>query len=105
MVIELERLYRDECDTQRLLIDEFERMYERYITEHQDELNSIKDNAREYRAPRCISNLKSLLSSSLLVQSQGLLDFRLPIVVKLLASGKSATITPFRQILETRHSA
>jgi len=94
--MELEHLYRDECDTQRILADEFERMYERYVTEHRDELNSIEaHDAFEYRAPRCIANLKSLLSSSLLVQSQGLLDFRLPTVVKLLANGKPATITPF----------
>jgi len=94
--MDLEHLYRDECDTQRLLADEFERMWQRYVTEHKDELTSMEvHDTFEYRPPRCITNLKSLLASSLLIQSQGLLDFRLPTVVKQLANRKPATITPF----------
>lgn len=96
MVMELEHQYRDDCDTQRLLADEFERIWERYLTEHNDELTSMEvRDPSKYQPPRCITNLKALLTSSLLIQSQGSLDFWLPAVVGQVATRKPATITPF----------
>lgn len=94
--MKLEHQYRNECDILRLLVDELERMCERYAKEHKEEINSSEaHDAFEYYAPRCISNLKEFLTSSLLVQIQGLLDFRLPKVVEHLAKNKSLTMTPF----------
>lgn len=96
IAMKLEHQYRNECDILRLLVDELERTCERYAREHKEEINSIEaHDAFTYYAPRCISNLKALLTSSLLVQIQGLLDFRLPKVVEHLAKNKSLTVTPF----------
>lgn len=93
--MKLEHQSRNECDILRLLVDELERMCERYVREHKEEINSIEaHDAFEYYAPRCISNLKELLTSSLLGQIQGLLDFSLPKVVEQ-AKNKSLTVTPF----------
>jgi hypothetical protein len=94
--MKLEHQYRNECDILRLLVDELELTCERYSKEHKEEINSIEaHDAFEYYAPRCISNLKELLTSSLLVQIQGLLDFSLPKIVEHLAKNKSLTVTPF----------
>ncbi len=94
--MKLEHQYRSECDMLRLLVDEFERMSERYAKENKEEINSIiAHDAFEYHAPRCIPNLKELLASSLLIQIQGLLDFSLPKVVEYLSKSKNLTFTPF----------
>ena len=94
--MKLEHQYRDECDILRLLVDEFEQMYEQYTKENKEEINSIvAHDAFEYHAPRCISNLRALLTSSLLIQIQGLLDFSLPKVVEHLAKSKNLPLTPF----------
>jgi hypothetical protein len=85
-----------ECDTLRLLSDEFERVFEQYIEDNKEEMNSIVAyDAFEYHAPRFIPNLKVLLTSSLLIQIQGLLDFSLPRVIGHLAKPRNLTITPF----------
>lgn len=81
--MKIEHLYRDDCDTLRLLVNEFERLYERYTTENNEEINrSETHDASEYRQRKCIHNLKALLTSSLLIESQGLLDFYLPKIVE-----------------------
>jgi len=94
--MELEHQYRSDCDILRLLADEFERMLERYLKENKEEISSIvAHDAFEYHAPRYIPNLKVLLTSSLLIQIQGLLDFSLPKVVERLSEIKKLTITSF----------
>jgi hypothetical protein len=80
--MEIGHLYRTECDNLRLLASELEQMHDRYIEDNKGCLNSTEGlNVNEYHAPRCIPNLKALLTSSLLIQIQGLLDFLLPKVV------------------------
>src|SRR5437868_2877065 len=94
--MKLEHQYRNECDTLRLLVDEFEHMYERYVKENEEGINSIKAyDFNDYQAPRYITNLKALLTSSILIQIQGLLDFSLPKVVQHIANSKNLAVTPF----------
>ena len=89
-------LYKNECDILRLLVDEFERMCERYAREHNEQISSIEArDTSEYLAPRYIPNLKGLLTSSILIQVQGLLDFRLPKIVEYLTKKKGLPVTPF----------
>lgn len=91
--MDTEHLYRTDCDIQRLLAREFEQMHARYIEDNKGCLNSIEAyDIDEYHAPQCIQNLKASLTSVLLIQIQGLLDFHLPRVVNLLAEKKP---TPF----------
>jgi hypothetical protein len=89
MTMKIEHLYLTDCDILRLFASELEQMYVRYTEDNKGCLNSIETrNANEYHAPRCIPNLKELLTSFLLFQIQGLLDFLLPKVVNNLAKRK-----------------
>ena len=61
--MKLEYRYRNECDILRLLVDEFERMCERYARENKVQINAVEAyDAAEYHKPRCIENLKDWLS-------------------------------------------
>lgn len=39
--MKLEHQYRNECDILRLLVDELDRMCERYAKEHKEEIDSL----------------------------------------------------------------
>jgi len=102
--MKLEYDYRSDCDILRLLVDEFERMSKRYEQENEEKINSIMAyDASQYHAPRYIPNLKELLTSSLLIQIQSLLDFSLPKVVEHLSKSKNLAFTPFNEASRGRN--
>ncbi|MHB1292368.1 MAG: hypothetical protein ACYCY5_09300 [Sulfuricella sp.] len=87
----IEYRYRYDCDNLRLLACELEQTHAQYVGVNKKCIDSIVAyDINEYHAPQCIENLKALLTSSLLFQIQGLLDFHLPKVVKFLAKKKVA---------------
>ena len=92
----LEREYRFECDNLRLLVDTFEKLNEQYTKENDKIIRHIEVyDPNTYQAPKYIWGLKALLTSSLLIEDQSLLDFYLPKIIKLLAKNKNVQITPF----------
>ncbi len=92
----LEQMYREDCDSLLLLADVFEQTNERYLSENNEELNRCEaKDMTTYYPPTCLHNLKALLASSLLVQSQGLLEYYLPTIVKLRSKGATVSVSPF----------
>ncbi len=92
----IEQECRFECDTLRLYVDALERLNDQYIKENDGLIQQIKVyDPNVYEAPKYISNLKALLTSSILIECQSLLDFHLPKMIRLLAKRKNVTITPF----------
>lgn len=92
----LEQMYREDCDRLLLLVDVFEQTNERYLSENKDELNRIEAlDATKYYPPKCLHNLKALLTSSLLVQSQGLLEYYLPKIVILRSKSVNVSVSLF----------
>ena len=86
-----EQLYRDECDTIRLLIDEFETTGARHFIENADKINIMQvRDWDEYVQPKAIPAIFGFLTGSLLVHCISLLEFRLPILLihSLLAAGR-----------------
>lgn len=77
-----EQLYRNECDSIRLLIEEFNHVAAEYIVKNMDAINAIQARDwNEYVPPKAIPNIIGYLSSSLLVHTISLLEYRLPILV------------------------
>lgn len=80
----------------RLLIDEFEKQVDEYKTRNQKYISEVVAHDRnEYQPPKYISNYKAILTSSLLIDAQGLLDFFLPIIVGHIYDIKQNSISPF----------
>jgi hypothetical protein len=93
-MLTLKHQYKGECDSMRLLADEFEEQVEDYNNRnkrYREELEAFDCN--EYAPPKYISNYKAILTSSLIFQAQGLLDFFLPVIVKHIS--KPQDIHPF----------
>lgn len=92
----LDHRYKYECDSFRLLIDEFERQAEEYNLKNERYINEVTvHDSNEYQSPRYISNYKAILTSSIITEAQALLDFFLPVVVNYLAKIKNINISPF----------
>ncbi len=88
--------YKYECDSFRLLIEEFERQEESYKARNKHYIQEVEaHDLDEYLAPKYISNYKSILTSSLIAEAQGLLDFFLPIMVGHFAKERGKIISPF----------
>ena len=78
----IEQSYRDECDTIRLLIDEFEHTGAEHIIDNIDVINKVEAlDMLEYKKPEAIPHILTFLTSSLLVHCISLLEYRLPILV------------------------
>jgi hypothetical protein len=95
--VKLDHKYKYEIDSFKLLVDEFERQVDDYKLKNQHYVNeTIVHDLNEYQAPRYISNYKSILTSSLIIEAQGLLDFFLPVIVGHFAKMKNKDISPFK---------
>src|ERR1043166_504430 len=78
----LKQLYRDECDTLRLLVDVLEGAGANHILENVEVINSVQAlDWDEYRKPKAIPHILRFLGASLLIQVVSLLEFRLKIIV------------------------
>jgi hypothetical protein len=88
--------YKYECDSFRLLIDEFERQVADYNNRNEFYIKEVvAHDLDEYQAPKYVSNYKSILTGTLIIEAQGLLDFFLPLMVGNLAKIKEKSISPF----------
>ena len=88
-------MYREDCDILRLLIDELEKTNDRYVSEHKEQLALVEAvDATVYHPPKCIHNLKALLTGSLLVQAQGLLDYYVAMIVEVKTKGNTDPARP-----------
>lgn len=77
MKIKLQNRIRDDIQTLRLLLYEFKSLELNYNQEKKKKARSVDP----YEPPEHINNLKELLTSSLLLHTQGLLDFWIPEIV------------------------
>lgn len=79
----MEHLFRDECDTIRLLIDEFNHFGAEYFVRNASAINDlpVRDNY-EYSKPEVVPSILSFMTSMLLVHILSLLEYRLPIMVE-----------------------
>ena len=92
----IEHLLKNDCDTLRLLLSEFEKLYERYTNKNEERIKSIVAyDASQYHPPQYIPNLKGFLTNSLLIETQGLLDFSLPKLIATQRKIKGLAVTPF----------
>jgi len=67
--VKLDHRYKYECDSFKLLVDEFERQVDDYKLKNQHYAEeTIVHDLNEYQAPRYISNYKSILTSSLIIE-------------------------------------
>jgi hypothetical protein len=83
----------------RLLIDEFEKQAEEYNARNQQYISEVEVHDRnEYQPPKYISNYRTILTSSLLIEAQALLDFFLPIIVGHISLVKRKDITSFDKL-------
>lgn len=88
--------YKYECDTFRLLIEEFENQVNNYNKENKQYINEIVvHDVDEYFPPKYIPNYKLILTSFLLIEAQGLIDFFIPIIVNSLARIKNVSVSDF----------
>lgn len=88
--------YKYECDSFRLLIEEFERQVDNYKNRNEHYAQEVTaHDIDEYQAPKYIPNYKSILTSSLIIEAQALLDFFLPLLVGHIAKIKNKSISPF----------
>ncbi len=77
-----EQCFREECDTIRLLIEEFGHVGGEYFVRNMDAINTVESRDwNEYVKPKAIPSLLGFLAGSLLVHCISLLDFRLPKLV------------------------
>ena len=89
-------IYKYECDSFRLLIDEFEEQLEDYQKKNANLINEkMAYDLGEYQPPKYISNYKPVLTSALIVEAQALLDFFLPLMLNAVAKQKNIEISPF----------
>lgn len=80
----------------RLLIDEFEKQADEYNARNQVYISGVEaHDLTEYQPPKYISNYKTILTGSLLIEAQGLLDFFLPIIVTHISRIKKTDIPAF----------
>ena len=92
----LNHRYKYECDSYRLLVNEFESRLGKYNLENEGYINTMSvHDLNEYQPPKYLSNYKATLTSSLLIEAQALLDFFVPIVTNYLAKVKNQSIPPF----------
>ncbi len=88
--------YKYECDKFRLLIEEFENQVNNYNEKNKQCINEVVvHDVDEYLSPKYIPNYKLTLTSFLLIEAQGLLDFFIPIIVNSLARIKNASVSDF----------
>lgn len=91
-----DHMYKNVCDSFRLLIDEFEGQAEDYQKRNAHYINEVMPyNIGEYQPPKYIANYKPILTSSLIVEAQALLDFFLPLMVNAVAQHRNKDISPF----------
>jgi hypothetical protein len=83
----------------RLLIDEFEKQADEYNARNQVYITEVEaHDLNEYQPPKYISNYKTILTSSLLIEAQGLLDFFLPIIVGHISCVKKIDVSAFDKV-------
>ncbi|WP_320040736.1 hypothetical protein [uncultured Desulfobacter sp.] len=78
------------------MIDEFQKQADEYNARNQVYISEVEaHDLTEYQPPKYISNYKTILTSSLLIEAQGLLDFFLPIIVGYISQVKKMDISAF----------
>jgi hypothetical protein len=88
--------YKYECDSYRLLINEFKIQLDKYNLKNERYINEMSaHDLNEYQPPKYLSNYKAILTSSLLIEAQALLDFFVPIIINYLARVENQNISPF----------
>lgn len=88
--------YKYECDTFRLLIEEFENQVNNYYEKNEQYISEmVAHDVDEYLPPKFIPNYKLTLTTFLLIEAQGLLDFFIPIIVNSLARIKNVSVSDF----------
>ena len=80
----------------RLLINEFEKQAHEYNLRNQKYISKFEvRDSNEYIPPYYLPNYKTILTSLLLIEAQGLLDFLLPMIVGKIAQEIPSEITAF----------
>lgn len=92
----LDHRYKYECDSMRLLINEFEKQVDEYNSRNHHYISELDAHDHgEYRPPKYVANYKAILTNSLLIEAQTLLDFFLPIIVGHISKSQQKCISPF----------